>query len=269
MNFIPAHTVVQAPHSEPQNTAFFLHGVFGSKRNWLGFARQLVLRAPHWQLVLVDHRHHGHSQGAQPPNTLLACANDLNRLAEFLGSRPALICGHSFGGKVALEYAVQYPNRLEQVWVLDCPAGARPDRHKEGHPLDAVISAINAVQIPAPDRTTVVATLMEHGFNDATARWMTTNIVSTDAGLDWQFDLQAILELLDHYFERDLWDVVYNPPFGMDIHMVKGELSDRWRPEDQAQLERAPLVHHLPNAGHWVHVDNPSTLLEWLLSHME
>jgi pimeloyl-ACP methyl ester carboxylesterase len=56
------------------------------------------------------------------------------------------------------------------------------------------------------------------------------------------------------------------------------ERSDRWAPENRARLEamleivrlRDPTVrengtvalHIVPNAGHWLHVDNPAFLLE-------
>ena len=59
----------------------------------------------------------------------------------------------------------------------------------------------------------------------------------------------------------------------MEITIVRGEKSDRWDPDVIQRLETLAArqrnasegtvsVHLLPNAGHWVHVDNPKGLLD-------
>lgn len=67
------------------------------------------------------------------------------------------------------------------------------------------------------------------------------------------------------------------PPKGMEIVILRAEKSDRW---DQDAIERIQKLSSergsdsygkvsfcvLPNAGHWVHVDNPKGLLEIMAS---
>lgn len=73
----------------------------------------------------------------------------------------------------------------------------------------------------------------------------------------------------------DYWHLLEQPPKGMEINIVRAEKSDRWDPDIIQQLEDLSsrrvdetngkvCVHVLPNAGHWVHVDNPKGLLEIL-----
>lgn len=73
--------------------------------------------------------------------------------------------------------------------------------------------------------------------------------------------------------EMDYWPLLEQPPNGMEIDIVRAEKSDRWDSDIIQQLERLAsrradkikgkvLVHVLPDAGHWVHVDNPKGLLE-------
>lgn len=61
----------------------------------------------------------------------------------------------------------------------------------------------------------------------------------------------------------------------MKIAIIRAENSDRWDTETVQHLESiakqkadgskgSVAVHVLPNAGHWVHVDNPKGLLEIL-----
>jgi esterase len=52
----------------------------------------------------VDLRLHGGSTGFEPPHTLGAAADDVDRLVEHLDFHAAAVMGHSFGGKVALLY---------------------------------------------------------------------------------------------------------------------------------------------------------------------
>ena len=70
--FVPDHRV-EGPADAPR-TAFVLHGIYGSLRNWRGMATRMVERNPGWKVVLVDLRNHGDSAGAPPPHTVAAAA---------------------------------------------------------------------------------------------------------------------------------------------------------------------------------------------------
>ena len=124
--------------SEQPRSVLLLHGILGSKKNFRTAAKQLVKDTYGFELsITMDHR--GHGQSATPPtllgdasNTVSSCAEDLHTL---LASRslpllkpvPTLICGHSFGGKVALMY-LQQSLRLgrplpSHTWILDSLPG--------------------------------------------------------------------------------------------------------------------------------------------------
>src|SRR4051812_5798794 len=125
--FVPHYRIIEAapsPRAEsPGALSFVLHGALGSGQNFSRFIQRLSQERPAYRYVLVDLRHHGDSRDAPAPNTLAACAADLRVLGEHLGRAPDLLIGHSFGGKVALEYARQGSAELRQVWVLDAVPG--------------------------------------------------------------------------------------------------------------------------------------------------
>lgn len=71
----------------------------------------------------------------------------------------------------------------------------------------------------------------------------------------------------------DYLPLLEHVPKSMEITIVRAEKSDRWNTDVIQQLECLASkqvdqskgkvsVHVLPNAGHWVHVDNPKGLLE-------
>jgi pimeloyl-ACP methyl ester carboxylesterase len=71
-------------------------------------------------LVFYDHRCNGRSVGA--PVTSMMWDNltaDADALRERLGFDKWAVLGHSFGSKVALEYALRYPESLSRLVLLD------------------------------------------------------------------------------------------------------------------------------------------------------
>jgi proline iminopeptidase len=79
--------------------------------------------ADRFTLVFYDHRCNGRSDG--PPVSSMTWENltaDADALRASLGFDRWAVLGHSFGGHVALEYALRYPDRLTHLVLLDTGA---------------------------------------------------------------------------------------------------------------------------------------------------
>ena len=273
MPFVPAHTLVG--DSAAPKLALLLHGALGSGTNLRSLASKLAKLRPEYRFCLVDLRHHGQSQGAPPPNTLEACAHDLEALVAALGQEPEVIAGHSFGGKTALMYSALFPGRTRQLWILDSNPGAQePTAANE---VIRVIQAVRSTTTPAADRALVVQELTQQGLSGGTANWLATNLERGPQGFVWRFNLDAIYELMLDYFRVDLWSVLESGTADSDFRVVVAERSDRWAPENRARLatmletvrERGTVsLHIVPNAGHWLHVDNPAFLLDLISQNL-
>lgn len=241
------------PDGEPVGTAFILHGILGSARNWRSYARRLAAAWPGWRLVLVDLRGHGGSHPASPPNTLAAAAADLDRLAATIG-RPRIVVGHSFGGKVALTYARDHAEGLEAVWVLDALPGGGDDGVAASDVAE-VVAALRRIPVPLESREGLKQLLLGWGFSGMLSSWMTTNLRRRDGapGFVWRFDLDAVEALLADYLAVDLWEVVEDAP--CDLHFVRAERSDRWTDHALGRFYglMGVTVHLLEDSGHWVH----------------
>jgi esterase len=247
-----------------------LHGAFGSGQNFRGFTRKLGERCPDYQFYLVDLRGHGDSNPAPAPHTLASAAEDLERLAAVLsasGPQVNVVIGHSLGGKVALELARRDVLRLEQVWALDSNPGMQEPH--EAHEIQKVVRAVRGVPEPIVSRQALVDALTGVGLSSGLAQWMTTNLRRSGEQYRWAFDLDAVLALLQDYFQRDLWPYILAPKQHPELHLVVAERSDRWSDGMRERVNSLPAaasvsVHALPNSGHWVHVDNPAGLLQFL-----
>jgi len=75
-------------------------------------------------LVYYDHR--GHGRSGRPPSetiTFEQLCDDADALREHLGFEQVAVLGYSFGGCIALEFALRYPERLSHLILLDTSPG--------------------------------------------------------------------------------------------------------------------------------------------------
>ena len=66
-----------------------------------------------------------------------------------------------------------------------------------------------------------------------------------------------------------MWPVLEQPPAGAAVHVVRAAHSDRWGDDVVGRLERLSArqdlsYHVLPNAGHWLHMENPTGLADMI-----
>ncbi|GAB2272163.1 hypothetical protein Dimus_006984 [Dionaea muscipula] len=287
---------VKASNEKPYNsTIFVLHGLLGTGRNWRSFSRTLASNlsdhsppSREWRMVLVDLRNHGRSaglQGLNPPHNMFNAAKDLADLVKSHGwAWPDVVIGHSMGGKVALQFAQScmcgdYGASItlpKQLWVLDSVAGTVHPEYRDGE-VEKVLVTLQSLPSPIPSRKWLVDHMMQLGFSKSLSEWMGSNLKRSGDHQSFAFSLQAAIDMFNSYQESDYWSLLERPPKGMEISLVRAENSDRWHPEIIERLERIAAserditeeegkmsLHVLPNAGHWVHVDNPTGLVQIL-----
>ena len=82
--------------------------------------------ADQFTVIFYDHRCNGRSVGAPVSSmTFENLTADAEALREELGFERWAVLGHSFGGHVALEYALRYPASLSHLVLLDTGGEAR------------------------------------------------------------------------------------------------------------------------------------------------
>jgi esterase len=260
-------TRVHAPGVTPSRWMLLLHGVFGMGTNFRSFAQKLAERAPQWGFVLVDLRGHGQSQGLPAPHDLDATADDLDRLVDALGLEVRGIAGHSFGGKVSLNWLGRRPGRVSHAIVLDSMPGARPtDAEVDG--ATRVLLALEAMPASLASREDFRQRLEAQGFSAALIDWLAMNLRRHGEGFALRLDLPAIRSMLLDYYARDLWPLLDEPALAEHVLLVIGGASTVFPPEARVRAERAAALNPrlriavLEGAGHWVHVDAPEALLD-------
>lgn len=230
-----------------------LHGLFGSARNWQAIARRL---ADDWRVFTVDLRNHGASPWA-PTMTYPQMADDLEMFCSAREAAPAVMIGHSAGGKVAMTFALRHPELVEALVVVDIAPVAYD------HSFAAEVAAMRAVDIARLRRRAEVEQALAERLDDrALCRFLVQNVRSDGDRLAWKPNLAAI--------DAAMADLVGFPDqthreYPGRVLFVSGERSDYIdRPHHDAIFAHFPQAEFavIPNAGHRVHVDQPDAFLD-------
>ena len=222
------------------------------------------------------------------PPTQKHAAVDVQELLRSLNLKADVLCGHSFGGKIALEYVKQGLERGDkgawevprQTWVFDSLPTA-VDRHKaigENSVWD-VIEKLGQVPLPQPTKEGLVQVLIEEKkIPPAIAHWLMTSLQrapsssSTAGGYVWAFDLEVIRALFHAYTEACYYETMASPLLSLHHHridFIRAGKNTAWTPEVLQKFEEIQGkkgrtnvgIHTLPKAGHWVHVDDLEGML--------
>lgn len=96
-----------------------IHGITDSSGTWDPVFDGL---AEHYTVIAPDLLGHGESAKPRADYAVAAYANGMRDLLSVLGIERITLVGHSLGGGVAMQFAYQFPEKVERI-ALVCPAG--------------------------------------------------------------------------------------------------------------------------------------------------
>ena len=92
-----------------------VHGLYGSSDNWVNIGKRL---AEKHTVYMIDQRNHGRSPFSDS-HTFNDMRNDLEEFFERHNIERAILLGHSMGGKVAMWFAADFPEKVEKLVIAD------------------------------------------------------------------------------------------------------------------------------------------------------
>ncbi|MCP4141979.1 MAG: alpha/beta fold hydrolase [Chloroflexi bacterium] len=103
-------------------TLVFVHGLGSSSQDWK-FQRDFFSKS--FQVIAYDVRGHGQSEKPKGPYSVPLFAKDLAELLNELNVEKAHIVGLSMGGWIAFQFAVDYPEKLRSMTIVNSWADMR------------------------------------------------------------------------------------------------------------------------------------------------
>lgn len=245
--------------SNDSSPLVILHGLFGSLDNWAGQSSTL---AEHYQVWALDLRNHGRS-GWDNDTSYTAMSEDLLQFIDAQGFDRILLLGHSMGGKAAMQFALDHPQRVEKLIVVDIAPVFYPPHHSE------VFAGLNSLDLSTLSSRRDADKQLEASIKETSIRqFLLKNLYRNDDLFAWRMNLAAL--------ESGYAQIAAAPmAHGKNTHydgptlFIKGELSTYIQPQ-----HRDAIATLFPNAearimngvGHWPHAEKPSAF-NGLISH--
>lgn len=232
-----------------------LHGMFGTLDNWQTIGKQL---AENHTVYIVDQRNHGRS----PHDDLIdypTMSADLKHFMESHWIFKAHIMGHSMGGKTAMQFALEHPDMVDKLIVVDIA----PKEYPGGH--EPILEALKDLDLDKiAERSEAEDFLRERltDYDEGVILFLMKNLSrKKGGGFEWKMNFAAIY----NHYEDILGALRSDHPFEGETLFIRGEKSRYIQDEDwqntQALFPNSEL-QTIAKAGHWVHAEQPDAFLE-------
>jgi 2-succinyl-6-hydroxy-2,4-cyclohexadiene-1-carboxylate synthase len=230
-----------------------VHGFTGSDLDWADVQPALAR-----DRRVVSYTHRGHAGSPHTaPYTFDALVGDLEALVDELGLAPMHLLGHSMGGVVVLRYALDHPDRVASLVLMDTfaePAGGMPREW-----MDEMQRKVRAAGDMSP-----MLELLEGFMNDA--RPEVLDRVRHKLG---NTDVEAFCALGNELREHPSL-VARHGELTMPVTVLVGENDTNLVPAAHLMAERIPgaTLVVLPG-GHSPQEDDPAAWLRAVGEHLE
>lgn len=245
-------------YGEGENNLIVLHGFLGSLDNWHTLATEWSKQGLH--VYTPDQRNHGRSPHTAH-HSIQLMVDDLYGFMQQHHITSAAILGHSMGGKVAMQFALNHPGMTDKLIVADmAPRAYRGGAH------DDVFAAINNVDLSkAQLRKDVEQAMAQHLGDPGTRQFVMKSLDRVDEGhYKWKFNIDVL--------QRDYKDVISgvesDHSFNKPALFIRGGNSLYVQEKDLpliAQLFPQYQLETIEDSGHWLHADKPKAFFEKVL----
>lgn len=221
-----------------------LHGFLASSRNWRSVAKRL---AENHHVYVLDMRNHGASPHAEQMDYPLM-AHDLACFMDKHGLRTGHLLGHSMGGKIAMWFALHYPERVQKLMVADI-APVHYD-----HSFDATIQALKSLPLDQVQNRREAEQFLAGAIPDVGFRqFLLQNLLLKDGNYYWRINLDFIAKTAHHI-------VGFPEPATQSAKkalFIGGERSEYIQPKAVLRLFPHAEIVEIAGAGHWLYVEEP------------
>lgn len=235
---------------EGKGTPFLIiHGFLGMSDNWKTLGGQFVDEG--FEVHLLDMRNHGRSFHSDIFNYNVMVEDVLEYCNENKLNDVVLL-GHSMGGKVAMQFACQYPNLVSKLIIADIGPKFYAPHHQ------TILEGLHAVNFDVkPSRNDVDAIVSKYITDFGTRQFLLKNLYWIESGqLAFRFNLKSLIKNSDAIGK----ELPAGLTFSKETLFLRGAQSNYIEDSDFETIKVLfPMseIVTVSNAGHWLHAENP------------
>lgn len=231
-----------------------LHGFLGMGDNWKSISKKLAENS--FEVYLPDARNHGKSPHSDY-FTYELMVKDLKKYFDDHNLNDVLLIGHSMGGKTAMHFASEHPEKVSKLIVVDIS----PKLYQPHH--DEILNSLKQLQTKKLNSRGEAEDILKEKIKDQGVRLFLLKNLKREP--DNSLSLKPNIEV----FLKNRYEIGKALPENFTFEgptlFISGENSTYISSNDAKLIEK-----HFPNckietvskAGHWVHAENPKEFLE-------
>ena len=251
------HTLHAVSAGEGENV-LLLHGLFGQGSNLRSVARALENE---FRVHCLDLPDHGRSLWLRH-TSLEAYAQAVIRWMSEQQLARAHIIGHSLGGKVAMQLALNHRESLSSLVVADIS----PVRYSGAH--EKILAAMASVEAQRCQTRTEAEGILAKVIDDPSViGYLMMSLTRADGYYEWKLNLRGLSSGYEQLRAVPSGSRAFDGP----TLFVKGSDSQYIQAEHESEISRRFPRSNLiaiEGAGHWVHVDQPQAFCHAVREHL-
>jgi pimeloyl-ACP methyl ester carboxylesterase len=245
-----------------------VHGLYGSSDNWINIGKRL---AEKHTVYMIDQRNHGRSPFANSHTF-----NDMrDDLAEFFGKHKiekATVLGHSMGGKAAMWFALDFPEKVEKLVIADIAPKdyllLKEDSQFYLH--QNILLAMQEIDFSKIKSRNDVDDFMVQKIDDVNIRQFLLKNVAKDKinhQYKWRVNAEVLYDHLDEIVSgvNKNWFEDRIPVTSYPVIFIRGMKSKYILPEDEPMIKEIypdSKIIDITDAGHWLHAEQPELFMK-------
>ncbi|MCJ8318074.1 MAG: alpha/beta fold hydrolase [Colwellia sp.] len=222
-----------------------IHGLFGSLENLNMVAKVL---AKNYCVTSVDVRNHGHSFH-ENDMAYTSLAQDVINLLDHLAIEQAYVLGHSMGGKIAIQLALTFPDRVKKLIVADISPVQYPAHHTK------IIEGLKAIDLTQVNkRSDADKQLAPYVDNIGVRQFLLRNLINNNN----QYSFKCSLEFIASCYQQIMAGYQGENKFDKPTLFIKGGNSDYIQITHKEIINKilpSSTVKIIQGAGHWLHAE--------------
>ncbi|PIF05257.1 MAG: alpha/beta hydrolase [Draconibacterium sp.] len=245
-----------------------VHGLYGSSDNWVNIGKHL---ADKYTVYLIDQRNHGRSPFA-PTHTYNDMSSDLTGFFEDKKIENATLLGHSMGGKTAMWFAANYPEKVNKLVIADiAPKNYMLlENNRQFYLHQNILLAMQEIDFTqVKSRNDVDDLLAQKIDNERIRMFLLKNIARNNKTKRyyWRINAEVLYNYLDEIVSgvNKHWLNDRTPITSYPVIFIRGMKSHYIAPEDEPLIREIypdARIVDIPNAGHWLHAEQPRKFME-------